>query len=163
MDGSSGVGEEGVMNHSGQIGALWRAAKDLNRAAAEVSRLRGRAWPGLPPLFFFTDPVRTPEPWKTAARLPPGCGVGYRALRAAGASGVRAPARAAGRAAGLAAARPGWRIPAAAHSVAAVESPGAVDARFVSPVFPAGGASAARPALGVAALAAAAAAAPCPV
>lgn len=32
----------------------------------------------MPPLLFFTDPDRTPEPWKTAARLPQGAGVVYR-------------------------------------------------------------------------------------
>lgn len=32
----------------------------------------------LPPLLFFTDPVRTPRPWETAARLPAGAGVVYR-------------------------------------------------------------------------------------
>ncbi|MDP3379302.1 MAG: thiamine phosphate synthase [Brevundimonas sp.] len=53
---------------------LWQTAQALNRAAAAVS-------PGvasLPPLLFFTDPVRTPRPWEVAARLPRGAGVVYR-------------------------------------------------------------------------------------
>lgn len=33
---------------------------------------------GLPPLFFVTDPLRTPQPEEIAARLPQGCGVIYR-------------------------------------------------------------------------------------
>ena len=32
----------------------------------------------LPPLFFFTDPVRTPHPEDIAGHLPAGCGVVYR-------------------------------------------------------------------------------------
>lgn len=53
---------------------LWTAAQALNRAAAAVSP----AAAGLPPLLFFTDPVRTPEPWLTAARLPVGAAVVHR-------------------------------------------------------------------------------------
>lgn len=34
--------------------------------------------PRLPPLFFFTDPARTPHPEDIAAHLPAGCGVVYR-------------------------------------------------------------------------------------
>jgi len=33
---------------------------------------------GLPPLFFFTDPKRTPHPEDIAAHLPAGCGIVYR-------------------------------------------------------------------------------------
>ncbi|MBU2167756.1 MAG: thiamine phosphate synthase [Alphaproteobacteria bacterium] len=53
---------------------LWQTAQALNRAASAVS-------PGvasLPPLLFFTDPVRTPRPRDIAARLPRGAGVVYR-------------------------------------------------------------------------------------
>lgn len=32
----------------------------------------------LPPLFFFTDPARTPHPEDIAAHLPAGCGIVYR-------------------------------------------------------------------------------------
>lgn len=34
----------------------------------------------LPPLLFVTDPARTPEPWRTAARLPAGAGIVLRAF-----------------------------------------------------------------------------------
>ena len=60
---------------------LWEVARVLARDAADVSRPAGN----LPPLLFFTDPDRTPRPWETAARLPPGSGVVFRAFGAAGA------------------------------------------------------------------------------
>jgi thiamine-phosphate pyrophosphorylase len=55
--------------------ALWRAA----------STLRARAAPRkpLPPLLFFTDPVRTPRPERVIARLPRGSAVVFRAFGAA--------------------------------------------------------------------------------
>ncbi len=159
---------------------LWEAARVLARDAAEVSRARGRAATGLPPLLFFTDPDRTPRPWETAARLPAGAGVVFRsfgradaretALRlreatrgrdgllligldaelaeAVGADGVHLPERARDQAAGFRAARPDWRITGAAHARPSVEAPG-LDALILSPVFPAGGASANRPVLGL--------------
>lgn len=34
----------------------------------------------MPPLLFFTDPERTPEPWKIAQNLPQGSAVVYRAF-----------------------------------------------------------------------------------
>jgi thiamine-phosphate pyrophosphorylase len=65
---------------------LKRVADLLAREAASVTRRRSdgapRAWTP-PPLLFVTDPVRTPRPWDTAAALPPGCGVIYRAFGAA--------------------------------------------------------------------------------
>ena len=39
-------------------------------------------------MLFFTDPVRTPEPWRTAERLPEGAGVVYRAFGAHDAEAV---------------------------------------------------------------------------
>lgn len=57
---------------------LWEVARVLARDAADVSRRAGN----LPPLLFFTDPDRTPRPWETAARLPPGSGVVFRAFGA---------------------------------------------------------------------------------
>lgn len=57
---------------------LWETAQALNRAAAAVSPQAAR----LPPLLFFTDPERTPEPWRIAARLPVGAGVVFRAFGA---------------------------------------------------------------------------------
>src|ERR1700752_4198119 len=63
---------------AGDKGALWRVAQDLNRAA--------RPQRPLPPLLFFTDPLRTPDPAAVAERLPAGCGVIYRSFGAADAS-----------------------------------------------------------------------------
>ncbi|MFN3538051.1 MAG: thiamine phosphate synthase, partial [Brevundimonas sp.] len=62
---------------------LWETAKALNRAAARVSPSAAR----LPPQVFVTDPDRTPRPWETAARLPAGSAVIYRAFGRAGAEG----------------------------------------------------------------------------
>lgn len=45
--------------------------------AAAARRLNNRA-PGVPALWFFTDPVRTPDPLAVAARLPRGTAVVYR-------------------------------------------------------------------------------------
>lgn len=53
---------------------LWQTAQALNRSAAAVSP----AVASLPPLLFFTDPIRTPTPWEVAARLPRGAAVVYR-------------------------------------------------------------------------------------
>lgn len=39
---------------------------------------------GLPPLFFFTDEQRTPEPLRHIAKLPEGCGVVFRHYGVAG-------------------------------------------------------------------------------
>lgn len=57
---------------------LWRIAGCLARDAAKVSRATGAPRPNLPPLLFFTDPERTPEPWRVAERLPVGSGVVFR-------------------------------------------------------------------------------------
>jgi thiamine-phosphate pyrophosphorylase len=56
---------------------LWEVARVLARDAAKVSRAPTPPV-ALPPLLFFTDPVRTPRPWETAARLPAGAAVVYR-------------------------------------------------------------------------------------
>ena len=69
------------MNRS-EADILWEVACVLARDAADVSRAQGRAAPNLPPLLFFTDPRRTPRPWETAARLPPGSGVVFRSFGA---------------------------------------------------------------------------------
>ena len=53
---------------------LWEVARVLARDAAKVSRSPRP----LPPLLFFTDPVRTPRPWETASGLPAGSGVVFR-------------------------------------------------------------------------------------
>lgn len=51
---------------------LWRIARTLSRRFPHGKRL--------PPLFFVTDPARTPDPATVAARLPRGAGVIYRAF-----------------------------------------------------------------------------------
>lgn len=66
------------------------------------------------------------------------------------ADGVHLPERALDQAGALVAARPGWRITGAVHSAEALAGVGGLDAAVLSPVFPAGGASAARPPLGLA-------------
>jgi len=57
--------------------ALWRVALTLGRRTGER-----KAQAPLPPLFFVTDPVRTPDPAAIAARLPKGSGVIYRTFGA---------------------------------------------------------------------------------
>jgi thiamine-phosphate pyrophosphorylase len=52
----------------------------LHGAALALKASAKRARPDLPALLFFTDPERTPEPWRTAAHLPAGCGVVFRAF-----------------------------------------------------------------------------------
>lgn len=74
MDVGAETGDEEDMTGDPDENQLWQTAQALNRAAAAVS-------PGvasLPPLLFFTDPVRTPRPWEVAAHLPRGAGVVYR-------------------------------------------------------------------------------------
>jgi thiamine-phosphate pyrophosphorylase len=56
------------------ITALIRASRRLRASA--------KAPAALPPLIFVTDPTRTPEPERTAARLPRGSGVIFRAFGA---------------------------------------------------------------------------------
>ncbi|RZJ05700.1 MAG: thiamine phosphate synthase [Brevundimonas sp.] len=80
-----------------------------------------------------------------------------------GADGVHLPERALDQAEALSAARPDWLLTGAAHDRAALGRCGGLDAAVVSPVFPAGGASADRPALGVETLTHWIADAPCPV
>nr|WP_312449342.1 thiamine phosphate synthase [Brevundimonas naejangsanensis] len=168
--------------------SLWDAARRLAGAAAQPGR-------PLPPLLFFTDPARTPQPWETAARLPAGAGVVFRhfgagdrletgrrlreATQRAGvrllvgldaelaerieADGVHLPERALSAAYALSGRRPDWLLTGAAHSPEAVRGARDLHALVLSPVFPAGGASAAKPALGVEGFSALAASAPCPV
>lgn len=173
--------------------ALWAAAQALSRS---VTPAKAAVSPRpLPPLLFFTDPARTPRPWETAARLPTGAGVVYRAFgaadavetglrlreatRAAGvvllvgldaelaeqieADGVHLPERALTAAYALSGRRPDWLLTGAAHSPETVRSARDLHALILSPVFPAGGASAAKQALGVGGFANLAAQAPCPV
>lgn len=190
MDGAGEAGKEGVMILSADAETLWGAATGLARAVAEVSRD-----PGWPALLFFTDPARTPEPWLTAAGLPPGAAVVYRSFgspdarsvaerlrgltaergvrlligldadlaEAVGADGVHLPERALDQAGELRRRHPRWQVTGAVHSVATLATARSLSAAVLSPVFAAGGASAHRSALGVAAFAAAVRAAPVPV
>lgn len=181
MDDGAEAGEEGVMilpaGYSDDARTLWDVATALNRAAAAVSPKAA----GLPPLLFLTDPERTPQPWETAARLPPGSAVIYRAFGApdaieigrrlrvstatAGArllvgldadladaleaDGLHLPERAMNQAPAVRRLKPDWLITAAWHGDVEPQTKG-LDALILSPVFPAGGASASKPALGVA-------------
>lgn len=181
MDGAEKAEEEEVMilpaGYSDDARALWNAATALNRAAAAVSP----AAAALPAMLFFTDPDRTPRPWETAARLPAGSAVVYRAFGASDAvetgyrlreatagrdvkllvgldpdlaeaidaDGLHLPERAADQAARIRSDRPGWILTAAWHGLS--PPPEDLNALILSPVFPAGGASAAKPVLGVAA------------
>ena len=63
--------------------ALWRIALKLGRRADER-----KAHGLLPPLFFVTDPVRTPDPVAIAGRLPKGAGIIYRTFGARDATAV---------------------------------------------------------------------------
>jgi thiamine-phosphate pyrophosphorylase len=78
------------------------------------------------------------------------------------ADGVHLPGRALDLARGLAVSRPDWMITGAAHSRPVLDTPG-LTALIVSPVFPAGGPSSVRPALGLEGFTAWVGAAPCPV
>ena len=136
------------------------------------------------PLLFFTDPERTPRPWETAARMPPGSGVVYRGfgrpealaealrLRAVTrdrgmtlligrdadladrveADGLHLPETALSAAYALSGVRPDWILTGAVHSVETALRARDLDAVILSPIFPAGGASASKPALGVEAI-----------
>lgn len=53
-----------------------RSVHVLAATAARLNRDAGR--PGIPSLFFFTDPVRTPDPVAVAGTLPRGTAVVYR-------------------------------------------------------------------------------------
>lgn len=79
-----------------------------------------------------------------------------------GADGVHLPERALSAAYALSGRRPDWLLTGAAHSADAVKSARDLDALLLSPVFPAGGASAAKTALGIEGFKALTALAPCP-
>ncbi len=83
-------------------------------------------------------------------------------VEAIGADGVHLPEQALDQAPALATLRPDWIVTGAVHSRAMLEAPG-LDALIASPVFPAGGASADRPALGLTTFTSWVKAARCPV
>lgn len=171
---------------------LWDTAKAL---ALQVAPVSPSARPALPPLLFFTDPDRTPEPWRTAENLPRGAGVVFRAfaaedaveqglkLRAAcdragvvllagrdvelaeaiRADGLHLPERLLGRAGSVRADHPDWLVTGAVHQAENWRLAKSLDAAIVSPVFPAGGASAAKAALRLDGFQALTEQAPCPV
>jgi thiamine-phosphate pyrophosphorylase len=58
---------------------LWRAARRLGGRRGDAK--------SLPPLLFFTDPDRTPDPGRIVRRLPRGAGVVFRAFGAKAALG----------------------------------------------------------------------------
>lgn len=145
----------------------------------------------LPRLWFFTDPVRTPDPVAVARTLPRDSAVVYRhfgasdrakvaeALRriprltlligadaaladAADADGVHLPERLAREARALQRRRPAWVVTVAAHSAAALRAAAGADAAVLSPIFASQSPSAGTP-LGLARAARLAAAAPVPV
>lgn len=70
-----------------------------------------------------------------------------------GADGVHLPERALDQAGTLSAARPDWRITGAVHSLQGLDAATGLDAVIVSPIFRAGGASAAKTPLGLPGLA----------
>ncbi len=79
-----------------------------------------------------------------------------------GADGVHLPERALSAACALSRRRPDWLLTGAAHSLEAVKSARRLDALVLSPVFPAGGASASKAALGIEGFKALASAVSCP-
>lgn len=79
------------------------------------------------------------------------------------ADGVHLPERALSAAYALSGRRPDWLLTGAAHSSQAIREARDLHALVLSPVFPAGGASAKTPALGVESFKAQASTAPCPV
>jgi thiamine-phosphate pyrophosphorylase len=69
-----GSGHDTPGTGGGSFWTLARTARCLSDRAAHGK--------GLPPLLFFTDPARTPDPVGAAARLPQGSAVVYRAFGA---------------------------------------------------------------------------------
>ena len=62
-----------VWTPGSEVEALWRMALYLRRQA---SKRKGDV--SIPPMWFFTDPTRTPDAAKIAERLPSGSGVVFR-------------------------------------------------------------------------------------
>lgn len=156
---------------------LWGVASGLARAAAEVSRparvlppllfftdpeRTPRPWETAATLpagsgvifrhFGAADALETARRLRavtTAARVRLLIGLDAALAETVDADGVHLPERELLSAAGLRARHPGWILTGAAHSAEALAAASHLDAAVLSPVFPAGGASAARPSLGV--------------
>lgn len=156
---------------------LWRIAGCLAREAAKVSRSGPRLPPLLfftdpertPRPWEIAERLPAgagvvyrsfgaPDAHETALRLREISrsrgvslliGLDEALAEAVGADGVHLPERAIGEAAALSARRPGWIITAAFHDRTPLPVLTGLDALVVSPVFPAGGASAVSPPLGV--------------
>lgn len=133
----------------------WETAERLPAGAGVVYRAFGAA-----------DAVETGLRLRAATRA-----AGVRLLvgldaelaEAVGADGLHLPERALTAAYALSGRRPDWLLTGAAHSAGALAKAGDLHAAVLSPVFPAGGRSADRPALGIEGFAALAAGAPCPL
>ena len=154
------------MARAGDTQALWRTARTLGRRARQGK---------LPPLFFVTDPDRTPDPAAIAATLPRGAGVIYRAfgrpdaletgLRLAKVARTQGLVLLVGADPRLAAAlgadgvhlperlvhtarairRRGWIVTGAAHGARGLVKARGLDAVLLSPVFESRSPSAGRP------------------
>lgn len=62
---------------------LKHRSEAIRKLRSAIRRTRSHLPAHLPPLFFLTDPQRTPDPVAIAERLPSGCGVIYRHFGAA--------------------------------------------------------------------------------
>lgn len=79
-EGRGGVGHgKGLGLEAGKHGKLAEVARALNADHPEGTGAGRR----LPPLFFFTDEARAPDPLHILERLPPDCGVVFRHYGAA--------------------------------------------------------------------------------
>ncbi|GAA0614940.1 thiamine phosphate synthase [Brevundimonas kwangchunensis] len=170
---------------------LWEVASGLARAAVEVSRpplplppllfftdpeRTPRPWETAAALptgsgvvfrhFAASDAIETADRLRQVTsqneiRLLIGLDIAL--AKAVGADGVHLPERALGQAGALRAAQPDWLVTGAVHSAQALSGASSLHAAILSPVFPAGGASATRPALGGGRLAELVRLSPCPV
>ncbi|QBX36729.1 thiamine phosphate synthase [Brevundimonas sp. S30B] len=191
MDEAGVAGDEADMTAllTDDAQRLWDAAQALNRAAAAVSPAAGRLPPLLfftdparTPRPWETaarlpagagvvfrhfgaadalDQARRLRQATRSAGVRLLIGLDAELAQAVAADGVHLPERALSTAYGLSERYPGWIMTGAAHSKEALNTVRALDAVVLSPVFPAGGASASRPSLGLGGLAELAAAAPC--
>ena len=190
MDDGDEAGDEGGMILSADARILWETAQGLDRAAAGVSPTRPlppllfftdpertpRPWETAARLpagaavvyrhFGAADAeavalrLRDVTTEHGVALL---IGLDAALAETVGADGVHLPERAVSLAHELSAQYPDWLLTGAVHSVAAAEAARGLHALVLSPVFPAGGVSAEKPALGVDALRSAVRAASTPV